>query len=64
MLDGDQKMKEKNDQEKKEECYNLKKWEGVCENCEKEVKNNQYCLQCDPCDGLQPATRFTVHVRK
>ena len=40
-LDGHQKMKEKNDQEKKVECNNLKKGEGVCENCEKEVKNNQ-----------------------
>ena len=39
-------MKEKNDQEKKAECNNLKKVEGVFENCEKGVKNNQ--------DGLQP----------
>ena len=49
-LDGDQKIKEKNDQEKKEECNNLEKGEGVCENCEKEVKNNQDGLQCDLCD--------------
>ena len=43
-------MKEKNYQEKKEECINLEKEEGVCRNCEKEVTNNQDGLQLDLCD--------------
>ena len=40
-------MKEKH--QEKEECINLEKGESVYENCEKEVKNNQDCLQCDLC---------------
>ena len=54
-------MKEKSDQEKKEECNNLEKSEGICENCEKEVKNNQDGLQCALCDQWFHCA--AVHVR-